>query len=54
MLSKESTKYVTVKLNFQTNTSQNVVNKSQEINIHRLSLEKTHTCLPKGIHAQQK
>lgn len=41
MFSKESTKRVTMKLNFQTRKSQTLLNERQENNIHSLSLEKT-------------
>lgn len=54
MLSKESIKCVTVKLNFQTNKQEpEGSNKGQEFNIHSLSLEKTYMYLSKDIHTQQ-
>lgn len=49
MFSKESTKCVTMKLSFQTKKNQMVLNKRQEINIHSLSLEKTHDISQKAF-----
>lgn len=49
MFSKESTKCVSMKLCFQTKKNQMVLNERQEINIHSLSLKKTHDISQKAF-----